>query len=139
MKSSTFGADFSRLRPAFYTYIFISCDVFSIMLQAVGGALASAAEDMALLKVGDNVMITGLATQVFTLVIFGILAADYGFAIYRNRNRLNPATVELRQSLRFKLFIVALWVAYFGILIRCTYRVAELAGGKCMNYYPQTK
>ncbi len=75
-------------------------------------------------------MITGLATQVFTLVIFGILAADYGFAIYRNRAHLNPLTAELRQSRQFKLFLGALWVAYFGILIRCSYRVAELAGGK---------
>jgi len=75
-------------------------------------------------------MITGLATQVFTLVVFGILAADYGLAIYRNRAHLNPLTTELRQSRRFKLFLVALWVAYFGILIRCSYRVAELAGGK---------
>ncbi|TKA82927.1 hypothetical protein B0A55_01313 [Friedmanniomyces simplex] len=129
----TFGADFSRLRPALYTYIFISCDVFSIALQAVGGALASVATTNSLLNAGDNVMITGLATQVFTLVVFGILAADYGFAIYRNRQHLNPLTVKLRQSLRFKLFIVALWVAYFGILIRCTYRVAELAGGWANN------
>jgi len=125
----TFGSDFSRLRPALYTYIFISCDVFSILLQAIGGALASAAEDMALLRVGDNVMITGLATQVATLAVFGILAGDYALAIYRNRANLNAATAELRQSLRFKLFLAALWIAYFAILIRCCYRVAELAKG----------
>jgi len=33
----------------------------------------------------------------------------------------------------FKLFILALWVAYFGILIRCCYRVAELARGWTNN------
>ncbi|KAI7118383.1 hypothetical protein KC352_g33568, partial [Hortaea werneckii] len=125
----TFGSGWSRMRPSWYTYIFISCDVFSIVLQAVGGACAAAAETDALLNAGDNIMITGLATQVFTLVVFGLLAADYGVAVYRHRHELNPATVELRQSLRFKLFIVALWVAFLGILIRCTYRVAELAGG----------
>lgn len=128
----TFGSSFSRLRPALYTIIFISCDVFSIMLQAVGGALASAAnvaDGFGLLDAGDNIMITGLATQTFTLVIFGLFAADYAFAVYRNRNRLNPATVELRNSLTFKLFLVALTVAYTCILIRCAYRVAELCGG----------
>lgn len=125
----TFGSDFSRIRPQFYTYIFISCDVFSILLQAAGGALASAAPGMALLKVGDNVMITGLATQVFTLVVFGVLAANYGLAIFRNRTSLNTATEELRNSRRFKFFLAALWIAYFAILIRCTYRVAELAKG----------
>ncbi|KAK3697954.1 hypothetical protein LTR37_017178 [Vermiconidia calcicola] len=125
----TFGGDFSRLRPKFYTWIFISCDVFSIMLQAAGGAISSASEDLTLLDIGTNIMIAGLVTQVFTLLVFGILAADYGFAIYRNRANLNPATKSFRQTLRFKSFIAALWLAYAGILIRCCYRVAELVGG----------
>ncbi|TKA31400.1 hypothetical protein B0A50_02246 [Salinomyces thailandicus] len=129
----TFGPDFSRLKPAWYTYIFISCDLFSIVLQAVGGALASVADDDALLNAGDNVMVTGLVTQVFTLVVFGAFAADYAYAAYRHRHELNPATVELRRSLRFKLFIVALWVAFSCILIRCAYRVAELVNGWVHN------
>jgi hypothetical protein len=31
--------------------------------------------------------------------------------------------------MKFKLFLLALWVAYFGVLLRCSYRVAELAHG----------
>jgi len=99
------------------------------MLQAIGGALASAAQDSALLNAGDNVMATGLANQVATLLVFGILAADYGVAAWRKRQHLNPATVGLRQSRHFKLCVVALWVAYMCILIRYAYRVVELAGG----------
>ena len=125
----TFGPGFSRLRPKLYTWIFISCDVLSIALQAAGGAVASIADDMTVLDAGTNTMIAGLVTQVFTLLCFGILAADYGFAIYRNRTDLNPATETLRKTMRFKLFIIALWIAYIGILIRCSYRVAELVGG----------
>ena len=129
----TFGSSFSRLRPKFYTWIFISCDVFSIILQAIGGAVSSASSSQTILNVGTNIMIAGLVTQVFTLLVFGILAADYGLRIYTNRNKLNPATASLRQTLRFRLFILALWVAYFGILIRCCYRVAELVGGWTNN------
>jgi hypothetical protein len=95
----TLGPSFSRLRRAWYTYIFISCDVFSIVLQAVGGALASAssvASAQKVLQAGNNVMIAGLATQVFTLLVFGALAADYGLVVYRNRNNPNQATAELR-------------------------------------------
>jgi hypothetical protein len=125
----TFSAELSRLKPRNYTVVFIWCDVFSIVLQAAGGAVASASENLEVLKVGDDIMITGLSTQVFTLLVFGMLAADYGWKVYRNQNLLNPATVELRRSLKFKLFLVALWVAYFAILIRCCYRVAELCGG----------
>ncbi|KAK4552280.1 hypothetical protein LTR86_010450 [Recurvomyces mirabilis] len=113
----------------YYTLKHLCCDVFSILLQAVGGALASISQDKALLDAGDNVMVTGLATQVFTLVVFGILAGDYALAVYRNRHHLNPATAQFRRTRRFKLFILALWISYLGILIRCCYRVAELAGG----------
>lgn len=129
----TFGSEFSRLRPKFYTWIFISCDLFSIILQAIGGAVSSASSDLTILNVGTNIMIAGLVTQVFTLVVFGLLAGDYGMAVYRNRNNLNPATHSLRQTMRFKLFILALWVAYIGILVRCSFRVAELAGGWSNN------
>ena len=74
-------------------------------------------------------MLAGLVFQVLTLVVFGACAADYSFAVYQHRTQLNPETLGLRQSRRFRLFVFALWVAYFGILIRCIYRVAELAGG----------
>lgn len=125
----TFGSSFSRLQPRYYTWIFISCDVFSILLQAVGGGIASAGSDLTLVNIGTDIMIAGLSTQVATMFAFGVLAADYGLAVYRNRHNLNPATASLRNTTRFRLFIVALWIAYFGILIRCCYRVAELAGG----------
>ncbi|KAF2484963.1 RTA1 like protein-domain-containing protein [Neohortaea acidophila] len=125
----TFGASFSRLRPKWYTWIFISSDIFSILLQAVGGAVSSASPNLAVLSIGSDIMIAGLVTQVVTLVAFGILAADYALRVYRNRAHLNPATAALRTSLRFRLFLAALWIAYLGILVRCCYRVAELAGG----------
>lgn len=129
----TFGASFSRLRPKLYTWIFISADLFSIILQAVGGAVSSASTNNTILSVGSDIMIAGLATQVFTLGVFGLLAADYGIAIYRNRTHLNPATAPLRNGMRFKTFILALWVAYLCILIRCSYRVAELSRGWTNN------
>lgn len=49
--------------------------------------------------------------------------------MYKQHEHLRSATAELRRSSRFKAFVVALWVAYFGIQIRCCYRVAELCGG----------
>ncbi|GIZ43632.1 hypothetical protein CKM354_000684900 [Cercospora kikuchii] len=125
----TFGASFSRLRPQWYTYIFISCDFLSIVLQAAGGAVASASEDMSVLRIGDNIMISGLALQVVTMVAFAALVIDYAWAVRRNLDRLNPETAVLRNSMRFKLFCVALCLSYTCILIRCAYRLAELSGG----------
>jgi hypothetical protein len=127
----TFGESFSRIRPQHYTYIFISCDIFSILLQGAGGGIASAASDTqkSLLDAGNDLMITGLAFQVFTLLLFGCLAAEYFARVWKHKHELNPATFELRRSMRFRLFLGALSLAYLTILIRCVYRVAELAGG----------
>lgn len=125
----TFGSSFSRLRPQWYTYIFISCDFLSIVLQAVGGGVASASEDENVLEVGDRIMTTGLALQVATMLVFAALAADYAFAVRRNSHQLNSETAVLRNSMRFKLFIAALCLSYTCILLRCAYRLAELAKG----------
>lgn len=121
--------ELSRLRPRLYTRIFISCDLVSIILQAAGGGIASAAPDFYILEIGDNIMIACLATQVTTLMVFGVLAADYAYAVYKHHESLRPATAELRRSWRFKESISALWVAYLRIQIRCCYRVAELCEG----------
>ncbi|GAB7364806.1 hypothetical protein MBLNU230_g5602t1 [Neophaeotheca triangularis] len=125
----TFGSRFSRLQPWLYTWVFVGLDMVAIILQAAGGAVASVTETMAVVDQGTNVMIAGLVSQVVTLFAFGVLAADYGCAVYRNRRSLNPSTVELRRSGVFRAFLVALTVAYTGVLIRCAYRVAELSGG----------
>jgi hypothetical protein len=74
-------------------------------------------------------MIAGLAFQVFTLVLFGVLAAEYFIRVWKHKNELNPATYDLRRTMRFRLFMGALALAYISILIRCVYRVAEMAGG----------
>lgn len=60
-----FGSEWSRLRPSWYTYVFITCDVSSLALQSAGGALAATADPGA--KIGDigtNLMIAGIIWQV---------------------------------------------------------------------------
>lgn len=75
-------------------------------------------------------MIAGLSFQVFTLLIFGILGTEYGLRVYRHRNEvLNPSTVDLRRSRKFRLFLGSILVAFVTILTRCAYRIAEMAGG----------
>ncbi len=126
----TFGAHISRIRPAWYTYIFITCDCISLALQGAGGGLASAASGPgSLMDTGNSLMMAGLSFQVITLVAFAVLVAEYFSRVWKQRNELNPRTVELRNSKKFKWFIGALLTAYFAILFRCIYRVAEMSGG----------
>lgn len=124
-----FGAQFSRLRPKLYTWIFVSCDIVSIILQAAGGALSAVANTQSLLNIGVDVMIAGLAFQVITLVTFAVLAFDFFWSVRKSVDLLKPSSRDLISNRMFKLFIAAATVSYTCILIRCSYRVAELSGG----------
>jgi hypothetical protein len=60
-----FGKEWSRLRPSWYTYIFIACDISSLVMQSAGGALAATADPGASIgDVGTNLMIAGIIWQV---------------------------------------------------------------------------
>jgi hypothetical protein len=109
----------------------MSCDIFSILLQRAGGTVASAAvgTQQSMLDSGNHLMLAGMVFQVITLVVFGVLAGEYAFCVWRHKNELNPATFTLRLSWMFRLLLGALVVAYTAILIRCVYRVAEMSGG----------
>ena len=109
----------------------------SLLLQAAGGGLASAASHSNKSPdTGDNIMVAGLAFQVFTLFIFMILCLDFAL---RTRSRYrslgsaafdqNPAFVTLRSSKSFKGFLAALALATICIFWRSVYRVAELGEG----------
>lgn len=74
-------------------------------------------------------MMVGLVSQVVTLGVFGIMAIDIFFRIRKFRGEFNESTNALRNSGRFKNFLVGFVVAYLTILIRCIYRIAEMSGG----------
>lgn len=127
----SFGEQWSRLKPNWYTYIFIACDITSLVLQSAGGALAATADDdnQAALDAGTDIMIGGIIFQVVVLAVFALLVLEYAIRTYRRRNELSPAALSLWASTKFRLFCGALITAYVGILIRCIYRIPELLGG----------
>ncbi|KAF5130795.1 Sphingoid long-chain base transporter RSB1 [Metarhizium anisopliae] len=134
---SAFGPENSRLPPEYYTRIFIPCDVVSLVLQAVGGALAAtAAHNHESASLGSNIMIAGLAFQVATMLGFITAASDFALRTYRRYRAQgasalsqDAALVRMRRTLRFKLFLGALSLASVLILWRSAFRVAELSEG----------
>ncbi|KAK5136759.1 hypothetical protein LTR08_002055 [Meristemomyces frigidus] len=92
-----FGSAMSRLKPRFYTWIFISCDVLSILAQAAGGGVASA-ETTALVDVGDDLMIAGIAFQVATMFVCLCLAADFGYQVFKQHGHRKPTADEMLET-----------------------------------------
>ncbi|KAI9731475.1 MAG: hypothetical protein M1835_003523, partial [Candelina submexicana] len=124
-----YGESLSFLKPRTYTITFMSCDLFSLVLQAIGGGMASNAKVHSDEQTGINIMIAGLSTQVFSLLLFMALCAEFAWRAHKRRMDLDIAYAELRRTLLFKSFLVALSLATLTIFVRSVFRVAELSQG----------
>lgn len=132
-----FGKEFSHIKPVLYTWLFIGVDVFSIIMQAVGGGVAASAKESNdsynanLLSAGNDLMLAGISLQVLQLVMFGLVTADYLRRLYQSRKThiLSDKAHEYLNNWKFRGFAVSVTIAYITILIRCIYRIPEMAGG----------
>lgn len=123
------GPEHSRLKPRLFTWIFISCDVVSLILQAAGGGVAAAAgkTNQYLLKVGDDIIICGIAFQVATMAVCGLLGLDFFFRVARRGNgfageKALDGTAPVISPRRMQIIVAAMVFAYFTVWIRCIYR-----------------
>ncbi|KAE8133711.1 RTA1 like protein-domain-containing protein [Aspergillus pseudotamarii] len=124
------GPEHSRLKPKLFTWIFIGCDIGSLILQAAGGGVAAAAgsDQRDLLNAGNDIIITGIAFQVATMSVCGLLALDF-FIRYLRRGSGEKVLDGTNGRNNIKLVVIADIFAYFTVLIRCIYRIPEMAGG----------
>lgn len=125
-----FGKEGSYLKPKYYTWLFITFDIISLILQGVGGGIAATANDAEdQLKLGSDIMMAGISFQVVVLVVFAAMATLYYVRRSRSKTSLSPSAEIVKRSIGFQLFIGAFVFAFLAIFIRCVYRIAEMAGG----------
>lgn len=85
------GRQYLVLKPMWYSYFFIFADVFSLLVQAIGGGMALAAsssnQDP---KPGTWVMFAGMIIQVFSMTIFIVFWCEFLTRIYfRNSDKVS--------------------------------------------------
>ncbi|KAB5554919.1 RTA1 like protein-domain-containing protein [Coniochaeta sp. 2T2.1] len=127
----------SRIRPSLYPWIFVPGDVSCLLVQAAGGGIAASAggssehPNAKLLQNGNRAIIAGIVLQVVVLAFFGLSGLDYYIRVRRwiKSPEATPEAVALWNNRRFRLFCYGVTGAYTMILIRCIYRVIEMAGG----------
>ncbi|KAK3943331.1 putative rta1 like protein [Diplogelasinospora grovesii] len=131
--SLSINPELSRIRPRLYPWLFVPLDVSCLLVQAIGGAIAASAgyTDQAMLQHGNRAIIAGITLQVFVLLFFGTIAVDYYVRVKRwiKSGEAGAEAVGLWRDKKFRMFVYAVTGAYSGILIRCVYRIAEMAGG----------
>ncbi|KAK3377981.1 RTA1 like protein-domain-containing protein [Podospora didyma] len=123
------GRDTSALSPRNYALIFCTCDLISLVVQAVGGAMASneSSKVGGDTQPGTHIMVAGIAFQLFTMTIFAGLVLDF---LRRVRNKRIAGTLPGgKLPKQIKLVLVAVFVAFVMIYIRSVYRTIELAQG----------
>jgi len=121
----------ARFRPRVYAIPFVCFDIICLLIQIIGGLLAvSNTIDTSGYTNGVNLMIGGIAVQVASLVLFSACALDVVWRIYKTpADHFNAHFADLRQTHMFQGFLWALATAVVTIVIRSTYRIAELSGG----------
>lgn len=112
------GRKYSPVTPTTYLYTFISFDVLSIIIQAVGGGMASSAGGKSPpgnTKPGTHVMMAGIIIQLVSMSIFGML-----WLIFLWRARAERLSWTL---------VLATTFSAFCIIVRNFYRAIELSQG----------
>lgn len=123
------GPQYSPIKPARYPYIFIACDIFSLVLQAVGGGIAASSNTDAMTNAGGRIMLAGIVFQVVTFMVLYALIIKFALNLRNNTSSLSTECLAILQGKQFKIFALGMLVASLAIFVRCVYRIAELAGG----------
>ncbi|KAH7156033.1 RTA1 like protein-domain-containing protein [Dactylonectria macrodidyma] len=149
-----YGPQYSTIRPRLYPWVFVGSDFVSIIIQGIGGAVAASAStgddpDPKKADLGNNLLIAGVSFQVVNMIVCGGLMLVYIHRYRRARKSgaytvdsgedgvistrsTNPPSTSHRTSesdKRVKQFIYSLTAAYIAIIVRCIYRIPEMASG----------
>ena len=115
-----YGPAWSFLKPRWYPWLFITCDVIGFITQLVGGVLTSA-DAQSTKDIGNGVMIAGIAFQAGTMAVAGLLAVVY--VVRRTRHMYGTfAKPSSPKEEKRALYLLCMTTAYIFILIRCIYR-----------------
>ncbi|KAK0625111.1 RTA1 like protein-domain-containing protein [Bombardia bombarda] len=135
---SALNPSLSRVPPRVYPLFFVPADVSCLVIQAIGGGIAASAgrDKLELLQHGNRVIIAGIVLQVVVLGLFGAFSGVYLVQVRRwirsgaaEAEGARDGAVALWGNGRFRMFLYAMMGAYSAFLVRCVYRIAEMAGG----------
>lgn len=112
------GRKYAPLSPKLILWIFIVCDVIATVVQITGAALVgNAYSDQKDPTTPNNILLAGLAFQVFSFAVFIICLIVFVVKARRVMDR------------GLKMFSAAILIAALAIYLRTCFRLAETAEG----------
>jgi hypothetical protein len=120
-----FGNETSFLKPKLYLWIFCTCDVISLVIQAAGGGIASSesSDPHGNPDSGTHTMVAGIVFQLISISVFVYCTIDFFLRIKR--------VGQLQHFTHGPLATLtgAMVLSVVCIYIRSIYRTVELAQG----------
>ncbi|ABN66877.2 putative transporter or flippase [Scheffersomyces stipitis CBS 6054] len=148
------GRKFSLLKPMWYSYLFIGCDILSLVIQSAGGAQASYASNNGTdATPGTRVMIAGIGFQVAAMSVFMVFWGFFLVRLYFKRDHrhndveeVDEKTAEVEPVLHkksFKNFLILHLNGKKAQQFKSSYleqfynpRYAEIRQRKLYNWFP---
>ncbi|OSD03391.1 RTA1-domain-containing protein [Trametes coccinea BRFM310] len=138
--SERLGAHYGRLTPLWYSIIFLTCDIISLVTQGVGGGIAgSSINNQSDVDLGGNIMLAGIIFQLASITVFVILMMEYLTRYFLDKpvrkSHKDSASVESRTAARgvltrkLQLLVLGLLMMTMFLVIRSVYRMIELIDG----------
>ncbi|KAF9784938.1 RTA1-domain-containing protein, partial [Thelephora terrestris] len=128
------GTKYSRLRPRLYTIVFCSTDVVALVVQSIGGAMASEAKTASGAQTGGHIALGGIAFQFAAVVVYMLLSTEFFVRFLLKKpfpgreDTIYGAPPSVLDS-RTKQMIVGVGLSTLAMFIRGIYRTIELANG----------
>lgn len=88
------GSKYSFIHPLSYTVVFVTGDVISLVIQAVGGGQASAAETLEDANKGAKVMVGGVMFQMVIMIAYSIVLSLFVYR-YKTDRPLRSRQLQL--------------------------------------------
>ncbi|KAK1624864.1 RTA1 like protein-domain-containing protein [Colletotrichum phormii] len=118
----TDGESHALIKRRFLTKIFVSGDVLSLLMQSSGGGMMASGASM--MDLGEKVIIVGLFIQLAVFGFFIIVAA-----LFHRRMVLVPTAKSHQPEIRWRYYLLTLYVTSVLIWVRSIFRVIEYLEG----------
>lgn len=112
---------FSLIRIKWITKIFVSCDIITFLIQGTGAGMTA---ESTMSKLGQYIVLAGLAIQILTFVLFVVTAV-----VFANRMKANPTSAVKQGEVPWKKHLHSLYAISAMILLRSTFRIIEYGLG----------
>ncbi|KAK4154166.1 RTA1 like protein-domain-containing protein [Chaetomidium leptoderma] len=130
-----YGEEFRLVSdPVYLNILFFILDIFTLAFQSVGIGFASTASTAAEVSQGVNILLTGLAIQAVSLLVFLGTYRYFRYKLSHRRYILDDRYSLVYLSRRFKYFMIGIQVVASLLLVRTAVRIAIFANGLASTF-----